>query len=166
MALGGRRVRVSHWCAEPILRLALKLSLPLARQHFINQPVVVEAGLKLWHHGRKSADLVPVDVTRLYGEESWMRAPIEALHLRASPDGRYAAALYGRERAEGWATLFFWDVRERRILRRIGTEPGRMLDTISAGFRFIYPPAQLSADWQYLLVSRQDGSLEVFRSVR
>lgn len=83
-----------------------------------------------------------------------------------SPDGRYAAALYGRERGEGLATLFFWDVREKRIVQRIGIEPGRMLDTISSGFRFIYPPAQFTGDWQYLLVIRQDGSLELFRRIR
>ncbi|MDR7561522.1 MAG: hypothetical protein QN210_03110 [Armatimonadota bacterium] len=332
-----------------LLRLALTLALPLARQHFINQPVVVEAGLRVWSPDRAEVEVASVDVARLYGEESWMRAPIDALNLRVSPDGRfvaletteeafalfeltggalvhfaqvrgqsplgwsrdgrrlyatrragggaavvvyeaaslqdmarcradfdrlllggatsraiirgvaagddrlaialfsdlgvcrladgslslpdppalrrigpprgvafsrdgaalyvasargfavldprtfavrdqyvrpagaevdfqsladvspdgrYAAVLYGRERPEGWATLVIWEIAERRVVQRIGTEPGRMLNTISAGFRFTYPPALLTDDWRYLLTVRQDGSLELFRRVR
>ncbi|MCS7186179.1 MAG: hypothetical protein RMK89_04400 [Armatimonadota bacterium] len=80
-----------------------------------------------------------------------------------SPDGRYAAVLYGRERLYGWATLFFWDIRGKRVIQKIGTEQGKMLDTISKGFRFIYPPANLTKDWLFLLVTRQDGVLELYR---
>ncbi|MDR7396992.1 MAG: hypothetical protein QN213_09210 [Armatimonadota bacterium] len=327
------------------LRWVIDLTLPVARRHFINQPVVVEAGLRMWDPSGKTAGLLPVDVPGLYGEESWARFPADELHLRASPDGkyvaletaeeafvlfelarsalsprarvrggsplgwspdgrllfvtrsvdgrefiavhaaddlrelarcpadfdrrlmgtasssaiiqdvaiaedrlavalftdlgvcrlpagslalpdpatlrrigpprglvfaqnrptlyvaslrglavidpdtfaildqyllppasdfdfqrlagvspdgRYVAALHGRERLGGWATLFVWDVAQRRIVQRIGTQPGRMLDTISSGFRFIYPPAQLTRDWRYLLVVRQDGVLELY----
>lgn len=80
-----------------------------------------------------------------------------------SPDGHYAAVLYGKERLNGWATLFFWDIRRKQIVQKIGTEEGRMLDTISSGFRFIYPPATLTNDWQFLLAIRQDGVLELYR---
>lgn len=333
----------------PWLRWVMDYTLPIARQHIINQPVVVEAGLGLWEPGGKTPkELLPVDVPHLYGAESWARFPTDALHLRASPDGRYvaletadkafvlfeltgtalspkarvrggsplgwspdgrllfvtrsedrkkviaiyaaddlrelarcpadfgrnlikaagnvggilmgvaisedrlamalftdlgvcrlpagslglpdpatlrrigaprglafsqgrlyvastrgfavvdpdtfaildqyvqpaaagysfqqlagvspdgryAAALHGKERDDGWATLFFWDVHQRRIVQRIGTQPGRMLDSISSGFRFIYPPAQLSRDWRYLLVIRQDGILELYQGTR
>ena len=319
-----------------LMRLALNLALPLARQHFINQPVVEEAGLRVWGRDHRGSDLLRVDVAKLYGVEEWMRMPIDALNLRTSPDGRYmaletaeeaftlfelkggalvhvaqiqgrsplgwsrngrllyvarrevgkgttislyameglreegrcgpfqdiravaisdegqlavgggnflkicrrdgsslepdrrtlgiigrliyglefprdglrlyvasergfavvdprtfaildqyirstsddfrfeklagvsldgryAAALYGRERPGGWATLFFWDVRDRRVVQRIGAEPGPMLASISSGFRFIYPPALFTEDWRYLLVIRQNGSLELFR---
>jgi len=327
------------------LRWVMEQTLPIARRHFINQPVVVEAALRVWDPSGKSTELLPVDVPALYGEESWARFPADELHLQASPDGRYvaletadkasvlfeltgtalspkarvrggpplgwspdgrllfvtrsedrkkviaihaaddlqelarcpvnfgrnlikaadnvggilmgvaisqdrlavalftdlgvcrlpagslvlpdpatlrrigaprglafsqgrlyvastrgfavvdpdtfaildqyirpaaadysfqqlagvspdgryAAALHGKERDDGWATLFFWDVPQRRIVQRIGTQPGRMLDTISSGFRIIYPPAQLTRDWRYLLVVRQDGVLELYR---
>ncbi len=330
-----------------LMRQALKMALPLARQHFINQPVVVEAGLKIRYPDGREAD-IPADIDKLYGEETWMRMPAEEINLRASPngrflaletvdesfvlfelrenafvpvaqvrgqspigwssngrlmfvarnperdtftvyamdglrevaslgpvprptkrfsdiravaisdellvvgggnllcvyrlsdgsvkqpdpktlrriggspdsaiyglafstdgrvlyvtsargffvidpytfaildeyirpavadfffdklagvspDGRYAAVLHGRERLYGWATLFFWDIREKRIVQKIGTERGRMLDTISSGFKFVYPPAMLTNDWQFLLAIRQDGVLELYRGQR
>lgn len=326
------------------LRWVMELTLPVARRHFIHQPVVVEAGLRVWDPRGRTVGLLPVDVPGLYGEETWSRFPIEELHLRASPDGRYVAletadeafvlfeltrsalsprarirggsplgwspdgrllfvtrsvdrrkfiavhaaddlrevtrcpadfdrrlmgagtgsalrdvaiaedrlavalftdlgvcrlpagslalpdpatlrrigpprglafahgsptlyvasgrglavvdsgtfaildqyllqpaadfdfqrlagvspdgryvaALHGKERPHGWATLFLWDVHQRRVVQRIGTQPGRMLDTISSGFRFIYPPAQLTPDWRHLLVLRQDRVLELY----
>lgn len=327
-----------------LMRLALEMALPLARRHFINQPVVTAAGLRMWYQDRGRADLLQVDVQKLYGGETWMRVPLEEINLRASPDGRYlalesaeeaivifelkggglspiaqirgrspigwshggrlmfvskaarkdsftvfstedlrevisvglipcsgerpivravaisdrylavgggnflcvhrfmdgsflqpdrrtlrrvggapdsviwglafspdsrllyitsargffvidpstfavldeyvrpagagfyfdtlagvspdghyAAVLHGRERPHGWATLFFWDIPGKRILQRIGTREGQMLDTISSGFRFIYPPATLTEDWRFLLVVRQDGILELYR---
>ncbi len=328
-------------------RWVVEQTLPLARKHFINQPVVVGAGVRVWGPIGKTQELLPVDVSTLYGEESWARFPADELHLRASPDGRYVAletadeafvllqltpsalsprarvpggsplgwsadgrllfvtrsadrekfvavhthddlrelarcpadfdrrlwgagtgsiirdvaiaedrlavalftdlgvcrlpagslvlpdpstlrrigpprglafaqgrptlyvasgrglsvvdsdtfaildqylrqpaadfdfqllagvspdgryvaALHGRERLYGWATLFLWDVHQRRVVQRIGTQPGRMLDTISSGFRFVYPPAQLTRDWRYLMVVRQDGALELYQRV-
>lgn len=80
-----------------------------------------------------------------------------------SPDGRYAAVLYGKERINGWATLFIWDIHNKRILQRIGTDEGKMLHTISAGFRHIYPPAILTKDWTYLLIILHDGTIELYR---
>ena len=80
-----------------------------------------------------------------------------------SPDGRYAAVLHGRERDYGWATLFIWDIYQNRIIQRIGTEPGQMLNTISSGFGGIYPPVKISPDWRYLLAIRQDGVLELYQ---
>lgn len=327
-----------------LMRQALKMALPLARQHFVNQPVVVEAGLKIRSPDGSETN-IPTNLEKLYGEETWMRMPAEEINLRASPDGKYvaletadesfvlfelrgndfapmaqvrgqspigwshsgrlmftarspkgdtfvvyamddlkeiatlgpvprptkrsssinavaisdellavgggnllciyrladgslkqpdirtlrriggspdsviygltfspdgralyvasargffvidpytlsvldeyilsavsdfrfealagvspdghyAAVLYGKERLNGWATLFFWDIRRKQIVQKIGTEEGRMLDTISSGFRFIYPPATLTNDWQFLLAIRQDGVLELYR---
>lgn len=327
-----------------LMRQALKMALPLARRHFINQPVVVEAGLKIRHPDGRETN-IQTDVEKLYGEETWMRMPAEEINLRTSPDGkylalgtedeffvlfelrgnefvpvaqvrgqspigwsqdgrlmfaarspkrdtfvvyameglrevatlgpvprptkrfsgirtvalsdellavgggnllcvyrladgsvkqadrrtlgriggapdsviyglafspdgralyvasargffvidpytfsvldeyilragsdfrfemlagvspdgRYAAVLYGKERLKGWATLFLWDIRGKQILQKIGTEQGRMLDTITFGFRFIYPPVNLTNDWQFLLAIRQDGILELYQ---
>ncbi|MFN4132559.1 MAG: hypothetical protein ACK4GE_05730, partial [Caldimicrobium sp.] len=73
------------------LRWILEYSRPIARQHLINQPVVVEAGVSIWNPNGKTMVLLPVDVATLYGEESWARFPIDEVHLRVSPDGRYIA---------------------------------------------------------------------------
>ena len=72
-------------------RWVVEQTLPLARKHFINQPVVVGAGVRVWGPIGKTQELLPVDVSTLYGEESWARFPADELHLRASPDGRYVA---------------------------------------------------------------------------
>ncbi|MFN3286612.1 MAG: hypothetical protein ACK45F_10055, partial [bacterium] len=86
------------------LRWVMEQTLPIARRHFINQPVVVEAALSVWDPSGKTTELLPVDVPGLYGEESWARFPADELHLRASPDGRYVA-LSPRARVRGGSPL-------------------------------------------------------------
>ncbi|MBC7188886.1 hypothetical protein H5U35_01545, partial [Candidatus Aerophobetes bacterium] len=71
---------------------AMKIGYPLARRHFINQPVVEEAGLRMWNpNEKKETKLLSVDVPSLYGNETWTRTPIDALNLIVSPDGKYIA---------------------------------------------------------------------------
>lgn len=89
-----------------------------------------------------------------------------SFHMLASvsPDGKYAAILHGKERDYGLSTLFIWDIHNKKIVQKIGTEKEKMLQSISSGFSFIYPPATLTNDWKFLLTIRQDGVLELFQN--
>lgn len=84
-----------------------------------------------------------------------------------SPDGRYAAALYGRERDGGWATLFIWDIRQKQVVQYIGKNPNEWLDTIGSGWGgTIYPPATFTEDWSSLLVTLRTGTLQFYKNTR
>lgn len=71
-----------------LAKQAMEISFMFAKQHFVNQPVVTQAGLKIRYPHLQEKDIF-IDMNIFYGQEEWLRTPCEEINLRVSPDSKF-----------------------------------------------------------------------------
>ena len=69
-----------------------KTTYSIGKKHFVNQPVVIDAGFVVEDINGKKQE-IPVDLSEIYGEEEWERMPIDAVNIIVSPTGNYFAII-------------------------------------------------------------------------
>jgi len=77
---------------KEIMKEGLRISYSIGKRHFVNQPVVVNAGFVIEDVNGKKQE-VPVDLIEFYGKEEWERIPIDAVNIIISPKGNYFALI-------------------------------------------------------------------------